>query len=71
MAHALQAPLPAPLAQWTRLVMALGECTTEFRTRLNKGQAIGFITAENMEKSHCTMQFQRTYWVAYRVWLLQ
>jgi len=27
-----------------------GECTTEFRTRLNRGQAIG-ITAENMEKS--------------------
>ena len=54
MAHALQAPLPAPLAQWTRLVMALGECTTEFRTRLNKGQAIGFITAENMEKSQHT-----------------
>ena len=34
--------------------MALGECTTEFRTRLNKGQAIGFITAENMEKSQHT-----------------
>jgi len=31
-----------------------GECTTEFRTRLNKGQATWRITAENMEKSQHT-----------------
>jgi len=33
------------------LITEDGECTTEFRTRLNRGQAIGAITAENMEKS--------------------
>jgi len=36
------------------LIMEDGECTTEFRTRLSRGQAIGGITAENMEKSQHT-----------------
>jgi len=36
------------------LITEDGECTTEFRTRLNRGQAIGNITAENMEKSQHT-----------------
>jgi len=31
-----------------------GKCTTEFRTRLSRGQEIGGITAENMEKSQHT-----------------
>ena len=31
-----------------------GECTTEFRTRLNRGRAIGGTTAEYMEKSQHT-----------------
>jgi len=37
------------------LITQDGECTTEFRTRLNRGQAIAWgITAENMEKSQHT-----------------
>jgi len=34
------------------LITKDGQCTTEFRTRLNRGQAIG--AAENMEKSQHT-----------------
>ena len=36
------------------LITEDGECTTEFRTRLNKGQATWRITAENMDKSQHT-----------------
>jgi len=38
------------------LITEDGECTTEFRTRLSRGQAIrgGGITVENMEKSRHT-----------------
>jgi len=28
------------------LITEDGECTTEFRTRLNRGQAIGMVTSE-------------------------
>jgi len=36
------------------LITEDGECTMEFHTRLNRGEAIGGITAENIEKSQHT-----------------
>jgi len=36
------------------LIIEDGKCTTEFRTRLNRGQAIGASLQKNMEKSQHT-----------------
>ena len=36
------------------LITEDGDCTTEFRTRLNRGQAIGTSMQKNVEKSHHT-----------------